>query len=80
MLKDQRSAAEIMPIARGLGDEKKHIVNYWLDRLKDLPNGTEMLLDKRLLSATTVCCRWTSRTRKFPIWLPWKGCRWVDST
>src|SRR5262245_357324 len=48
MAKDQRPAAEIMPVARMLGDEKKYIVSYWLDRLKDLPNGTDTPLDKRL--------------------------------
>ena len=37
-----------MPIARLLGEEKKLVINYWLDRLKDLPNGTETPLDKRL--------------------------------
>src|SRR6185369_9561357 len=33
MLKDQRSTAEIMPVARLVGDEKKYIVSYWLERL-----------------------------------------------
>src|SRR6185295_10504087 len=48
MAKDQRPAAEIMPVARLLGDEKKYIVEYWLDRLKDLPNGTDKPLEQRL--------------------------------
>jgi Leucine-rich repeat (LRR) protein len=48
MVKDERSAAELMPVARALGDEKKYIVNYWLERLKDLPNGTDTPLEKRL--------------------------------
>jgi Leucine-rich repeat (LRR) protein/tRNA A-37 threonylcarbamoyl transferase component Bud32 len=48
MLKDQRPAAQIMPIARMLGDEKKYIVDYWFGRLKDLPNGTDKPMDKRL--------------------------------
>jgi eukaryotic-like serine/threonine-protein kinase len=48
MNKDQRRAAEIIPIARLLGDEKKYIVDYWLDRLKDLPVGTEKPLKERL--------------------------------
>ena len=37
-----------MPVARLLGDEKKYIVDYWLDRLKDLPIGTEKPLKERL--------------------------------
>jgi serine/threonine protein kinase/Leucine-rich repeat (LRR) protein len=48
MTADQRPAAEIMPIARALGDEKEYIVNYWLDRLKDLPNGTDRPIAQRL--------------------------------
>ena len=51
MLTDQRPAAEIMPVARILGDEKKYIVDYWLGRLKDLPVGTDKPLDKRLSMA-----------------------------
>jgi Leucine-rich repeat (LRR) protein/tRNA A-37 threonylcarbamoyl transferase component Bud32 len=48
MLKDQRPATEIMPVARLLGDEKKYVVSYWLERLKDLPNGTDKPLSARL--------------------------------
>jgi serine/threonine protein kinase/Leucine-rich repeat (LRR) protein len=48
MAKDQRPAAEVMPVARLLGDEKKYIVSYWLDRLKDVPNGTDKPLERRL--------------------------------
>ncbi len=48
MQKQQRPAAELMPVARLLGEEKKLIVEYWLARLKDLPVSAEKPLDKRL--------------------------------
>jgi eukaryotic-like serine/threonine-protein kinase len=48
MIKDQRPAAELMPVARALGDEKKYIVEYWLGRLKGLPVTADNPLEKRL--------------------------------
>ncbi len=48
MQKQQRPAAELMPVARLLGEEKKLIVEYWLARLKDLPVSAEKPLKERL--------------------------------
>jgi serine/threonine protein kinase/Leucine-rich repeat (LRR) protein len=48
MLKQQRPAAELLPVARLLGAEKEHLVAYWLDRLKDLPISPEKPLKDRL--------------------------------
>ncbi len=48
MQRQQRPAAELMPVARQLGEEKKLIVEYWLDRLKDLPVSSEIPIEKRL--------------------------------
>jgi len=48
MQKQQRPAAELLPVARLLGAEKEHLVAYWLDRLKDLPISAEKPLKDRL--------------------------------
>jgi len=48
MQTQQRSAAELMPVARLLGEEKKLIVEYWLARLKDLPVSADKPLKDRL--------------------------------
>jgi len=48
MQQQQRPAAELMPVARLLGEEKKLVVDYWLARLKDLPVTSEKPLIKRL--------------------------------
>jgi Leucine-rich repeat (LRR) protein len=48
MQQQQRPAAELMPVARLLGEEKKLIVAYWLARLKDLPVSAEKPLKDRL--------------------------------
>ncbi len=48
MQQQQRPAAELMPVARLLGEEKKLIVDYWLARLKDLPVSGERSLKDRL--------------------------------
>ncbi len=48
MQQQQRPAAEMMPVARLLGDEKKLLVDYWLARLKDLPVSAERPLKERL--------------------------------
>ncbi len=48
MQKQQRPAAELMPVARLLGEEKKLLVEYWLARFKDLPVSAENPLAKRL--------------------------------
>jgi serine/threonine protein kinase/Leucine-rich repeat (LRR) protein len=48
MQRQQRPAAEIMPVARLLGEEKKLLVEYWLARLKNLPVSAEDPLEKRL--------------------------------
>jgi serine/threonine protein kinase len=48
MLTQQRPAAELMPVARLLGEQKKLLVQYWLARLKDLPVSAERPLKDRL--------------------------------
>lgn len=44
----QRSAVELMPVARLIGKEKAHAVDYWRARLSRLPISTEKPLKKRL--------------------------------
>ena len=48
MQRQQRPAAELMPVARLLGEEKKLLVEYWLARFKDLPVSPEKPLKDRL--------------------------------
>ena len=48
MQQQQRPAAELLPVARLLGEEKKLLLDYWLARLKDLPVSPENPLAKRL--------------------------------
>jgi Leucine-rich repeat (LRR) protein/tRNA A-37 threonylcarbamoyl transferase component Bud32/tetratricopeptide (TPR) repeat protein len=48
MQQQQRPAAELMPVARLLGEEKKLLLDYWLARLKDLPISAEKPLANRL--------------------------------
>jgi eukaryotic-like serine/threonine-protein kinase len=48
MQQDQRTAAELMPVSRLLGGEKKLLLAYWLERLKALPLSAEKPLEKRL--------------------------------
>jgi len=48
MQKQQRPAAELLPVARLLGEEKKLLLDYWLARLKDLPVSAEKPLKERL--------------------------------
>jgi serine/threonine protein kinase len=48
MLKQQRPAAELLPVARLLGEEKKLVLDYWLGRFKDLPVSVERPLKDRL--------------------------------
>jgi serine/threonine protein kinase/Leucine-rich repeat (LRR) protein len=48
MQEQQRPAAELMPVARLLGEEKKLVLAYWLARFKDFPISGERPLEKRL--------------------------------
>jgi serine/threonine protein kinase/Leucine-rich repeat (LRR) protein len=48
MQQQQRPAAELMPVARLLGEEKKLLFAYWVERLKDLPISAERPLGDRL--------------------------------
>jgi serine/threonine protein kinase/Leucine-rich repeat (LRR) protein len=48
MQEQQRPAAELMPVARLLGQENKLLVDYWLARLIALPIPPERPLAKRL--------------------------------
>jgi eukaryotic-like serine/threonine-protein kinase len=49
MQRQQRPAAELIPVARLLGEARKLLVEYWLECLKDLPVSSEVPLEKRLL-------------------------------
>ena len=51
MIKEGRSSAQAMRIGRLVGDEKKVLLNYWLERLKDLPTTPDHPL-RSLLSVT----------------------------
>ena len=48
MQRQQRPAAELMPVARLLGEERKFVVAYWLDRLKAMSISAERPLSRRL--------------------------------
>jgi eukaryotic-like serine/threonine-protein kinase len=48
MQRQQRPAAELMPVARLLGEEKKLLLEYWQARFKELPVSGDMSLEKRL--------------------------------
>jgi len=48
MQRQQRPAAELMPVARLLGEEQSLLVDYWLARLQDLPISAERPLKDRL--------------------------------
>ena len=48
MQREQRSAAELLPIARILGEEQKHVLDFWLRRLEALPITGKRLLRDRL--------------------------------
>ncbi len=48
MQRQQRPAAQLMPVARLLGEENKLLVEYWLARLKDLPVSAGKPLKDRL--------------------------------
>ena len=50
MQQQQRSAAELMPVARLLDAEQDHLVEYWLKRLENLPVAGERPLRDRLKS------------------------------
>ncbi|WP_425614261.1 protein kinase [Anatilimnocola sp. NA78] len=50
MQQQQRSAAELMPVARLLDNEQDLLVEYWLKRLADLPVAGERPLRDRLKS------------------------------
>ncbi|MCB1275560.1 protein kinase [Prosthecobacter sp.] len=51
MQQQQRPASHLMPVARLLGEEKKFIVEFWLEKLKDLPISPEKPLKERLTMA-----------------------------
>jgi serine/threonine protein kinase/Leucine-rich repeat (LRR) protein len=48
MQQQQRPAAELMLVAQLLGEEKKLLLEYWLDRLDQLPVSAERPLKERL--------------------------------
>lgn len=50
MQRQQRSAAELMPVARLLDQEQDQLVEYWLKRLENLPVAGERPLRDRLKS------------------------------
>jgi eukaryotic-like serine/threonine-protein kinase len=51
MTAERRSAAELLTIGRMVGDEKKLILDYWIERLRDLPIPPELPIEKRLTMA-----------------------------
>ncbi len=48
MQQQQRPVAQLMPVARLVGQEKAHVVDYWRTRLSDLPISSQKPLKKRL--------------------------------
>jgi Leucine-rich repeat (LRR) protein len=52
MIEEQRSAAELLPIARQLGEAKAVLVSFWLAQLKSLPIPSDPPLDQRLTMRT----------------------------
>jgi len=48
MEQQQRPAAELMPVARELGEENKFLLDHWLEKLKDLPISPDRPLEERL--------------------------------
>jgi serine/threonine protein kinase/Leucine-rich repeat (LRR) protein len=46
MQQQQRPAAELMPVARLLGEERTHVLDYWLARLKVLPISDKPLRER----------------------------------
>jgi serine/threonine protein kinase/Leucine-rich repeat (LRR) protein len=51
MLAEHRSAAELLTIGRMVGEEKKLILDYWIERLKELPVPPTRPIEKRLTVA-----------------------------
>ncbi|MFN0126293.1 MAG: protein kinase domain-containing protein [Verrucomicrobiales bacterium] len=48
MVAERRSAAELLTVGRMVGEEKELTLNYWIERLKDLPLPPNMPIEKRL--------------------------------
>jgi Leucine-rich repeat (LRR) protein len=48
MVKEQRPASELMPLARLLGRERELAVDYWSQRLRELPFALDPPIEKRL--------------------------------
>jgi serine/threonine protein kinase/Leucine-rich repeat (LRR) protein len=48
MVAENRSAAELLTVGRMVGEEKKLILDYWVERLKSLPLPPVMPIEKRL--------------------------------
>jgi eukaryotic-like serine/threonine-protein kinase len=53
MQKEQRPAAELMPVARLIGEDTALLLDYWLSRLQGLPVPTDRPLKERLSVAET---------------------------
>ncbi|MEA3211602.1 MAG: hypothetical protein QOE70_4659 [Chthoniobacter sp.] len=49
MTLDHRTAAEMMPVRRLVGFEKKALLDYWVERLKELPIPVERPIEQRLV-------------------------------
>jgi serine/threonine protein kinase/Leucine-rich repeat (LRR) protein len=49
MIEEQRSAAELLPIARQLGEAQSVLVSFWLAQLKNLPLPNDPPLEQRLV-------------------------------
>ncbi|MHA3774720.1 protein kinase domain-containing protein [Verrucomicrobiota bacterium sgz303538] len=48
MQNEQRPPALLMPVARQLGEEKRHLIAFWIERLKHLSIPPERPIEKRL--------------------------------
>ena len=51
MTAEHRSAAELLAVGRMVGEEKKLVIDYWIERLKDLPVPPANPIEKRLTMA-----------------------------
>ncbi len=48
MVAEHRPAAELLTVGRMVGEEKELVLNYWIERLKDLPLPPKMPIQDRL--------------------------------
>jgi serine/threonine protein kinase len=80
MQRQQRPAAELLPAARLLGEEKKLLLEYWVARLKELPVPAEYPLEKRLTMREMAGWRSTSAIQRSATLRLLQGRPWPSST